>query len=280
MGNKEKKKMVGTPEAVRKIGRWVRNRTVREKVGMGAVAALVSLVLLKLFVKNRAHFYVAAQLAHSLSIFILVFKLTFSKTCAGLSLKSQELTAIHLGLGLLPSVGVRGFVFIALDVVSLVATLWVIYMIRFKLKSTYTKDLDNMPLYYILVPCAVAGIIAHPRGFMNAAASCIWAFCMAIEAVAVLPQLRLIQNAKMVEPFTAHYVFALGIERFLGCANWIIQLIDTKGAHLFLIGQGHIWILLALVCEVVQTFILSDFCYYYVKSVMEGQSVMRLPSFV
>lgn len=27
----------------------------------------------------------------------------------------------------------------------------------------------------------------------------------------------------MVEPFTAHYVFALGVARFLGCAHWIIQ---------------------------------------------------------
>ena len=28
---------------------------------------------------------------------------------------------------------------------------------------------------------------------------------------------------QMVEPFTAHYVFALGVARFLGCAHWIIQ---------------------------------------------------------
>ena len=27
----------------------------------------------------------------------------------------------------------------------------------------------------------------------------------------------------MVEPFTAHYVFALGISRFLSCAHWILQ---------------------------------------------------------
>lgn len=27
----------------------------------------------------------------------------------------------------------------------------------------------------------------------------------------------------MIEPFTAHYVFALGVSRFLGCAHWIIQ---------------------------------------------------------
>lgn len=28
---------------------------------------------------------------------------------------------------------------------------------------------------------------------------------------------------QMIEPFTAHYVFALGVARFLACAHWIIQ---------------------------------------------------------
>lgn len=37
-----------------------------------------------------------------------------------------------------------------LDFVTLVSTLWVVYMMRFKLKSTYIADLDNMPLYYVV----------------------------------------------------------------------------------------------------------------------------------
>ncbi|KAH0900422.1 hypothetical protein HID58_039925 [Brassica napus] len=40
-----------------------------------------------------------------------------------------------------------------------------------------------------------------------------------------------------------------------------------------------IWIVsMVLISEVVQTFILADFCYYYVKSVFGGQLVLRLPS--
>lgn len=30
----------------------------------------------------------------------------------------------------------------------------------------------------------------------------------------------------MVEKFTAHYVFALGLSRFISCAHWILQLVD------------------------------------------------------
>lgn len=53
-----------------------------------------------------------------------------------------------------------------------------------------------------------------------------WAACVYIEAVSVLPQLRMMQNAKVVEKFTAHYVFALGLSRFISCAHWILQIID------------------------------------------------------
>ncbi|XP_021736930.1 putative ER lumen protein-retaining receptor C28H8.4 isoform X2 [Chenopodium quinoa] len=222
-----------TPAFVQQIGRWVRNRTLKEKLCMGAIAAVVLLVLLKIFVKEHAHFFVAAQTSQAVGILLLIYKLTISKTCSGLSLRTQELTAINLFVRLLSSLTIRGQVHVVLDFLNLVATLWVMYMMRFKLKSTYLQELDNMPLLYV-----------------------------------------------MVEPFTSHYVFALGVSRFMGCANWIIQLIETRGVHLMLIGQGHIWILLALVAELVHTFILADFCYYYVKSVMEGQTIMSLRSLV
>jgi hypothetical protein len=54
----------------------------------------------------------------------------------------------------------------------------------------------------------------------------LWALCVYVEAVSVLPQLRMMQKAKVVEKFTAHYVFALGLSRFISCAHWILQIID------------------------------------------------------
>ena len=56
-----------------------------------------------------------------------------------------------------------------------------------------------------------------------------WALCVYLEAVSVLPQLRMMQGAKVVEKFTAHYVFALGLSRFVSCAHWILQVgwLDT-----------------------------------------------------
>jgi hypothetical protein len=37
-----------------------------------------------------------------------------------------------------------------LDLATLATTLWVIYTIRFKLKSSYMEDKDNFALYYVV----------------------------------------------------------------------------------------------------------------------------------
>ena len=42
----------------------------------------------------------------------------------------------------------------------------------------------------------------------------------------------------MVEKFTAHYVFALGLSRFISCAHWILQLVD--GDSFLLQARGPI----------------------------------------
>ena len=42
-----------------------------------------------------------------------------------------------------------------LDLATLATTIWVIYMIRYKLKSSYMEDLDNLPIYYVVSFCKI-----------------------------------------------------------------------------------------------------------------------------
>lgn len=69
---------------------------------------------------------------------------------AGLSLKSQELTAIFLAVRLYCSFVMEYDIHTLLDLATLATTLWVIYMIRFKLKSSYMEDKDNFAIYYVV----------------------------------------------------------------------------------------------------------------------------------
>ncbi|KAH9759078.1 hypothetical protein KPL71_016891 [Citrus sinensis] len=181
-------------------------------------------------VEDHDSLFVVAEAVHAIGISVLIYKLTKERTCAGLSLKSQELTAIFLAFRLYCSFVMEYDIHTLLDSATLVTTLWVIYMMRFKLRASYMDDKDNFAIYYVIV-----------------------------------------------EPFTAHYVFALGVARFLSCAHWILQVLDTRGRLLTALGYG-LWPSMVLLSEIVQTFILADFCYYYVKSLIGGQLVLRLPS--
>lgn len=87
----------------------------------------------------------------------------------------------------------------------------------------------------------------------------LWAFAVYLEAVSILPQLKLMQNMKVItELFAAHYVFALGCSRFLSFSHWIFQfLIDWSSAY-HSMGKG-LWPLFVLLAEFIQTAIFADF---------------------
>ncbi|KAI4320943.1 hypothetical protein MLD38_034375 [Melastoma candidum] len=256
---------------------WLRRQPPKVKAFLAVVAGMAALVFLRMVVHDHDNLFVAAEAVHALGISVLIYKLTKEKTCAGLSLKSQELTALFLAVRLYCSFVMEYDIHTLLDSATLVTTLWVIYMIRFNLRSSYMEEKDNFAVYYVAVPCVVLSLIIHPSTHHHIINRICWAFCVYLEAVSVLPQLRVMQNTKIVEPFTAHYVFALGIARFLSCAHWVLQVLDTRGRLLTALGYG-LWPSMVLLSEIVQTFILADFCYYYVKSVFGGQLVVRLPS--
>ncbi|KAF5793822.1 putative ER lumen protein retaining receptor [Helianthus annuus] len=111
-------------------------------------------------------------------------------------------------------------------------------------------------MYYVVAPCAVLALLIHPSTSHYIINRIFWAFCVYLEAASVLPQLRVIQNTKLLNRS---------------------RVLDSHGHLLTTLGYG-LWPSMVLISEVVQTFILADFCYYYVKSVFGGQLVMRLPS--
>ncbi|WOK98217.1 ER lumen protein-retaining receptor C28H8.4 [Canna indica] len=255
---------------------WVRRQPPKVKACLSVFAGIAALVFIRYVVHDHDNLYVAAEAVHALGLLVLIYKLTKERTCAGISLKSQYLTALFLAVRLYCSFIMEYDIHTILDTATLATTLWVIYMIRFKLKSSYMADKDNFATYYVIAPCALLALAVHPSTTHNLINRISWAFCVYLETVSVLPQLRMMQNTKIIEPFTAHYVFALGVARFLNCAHWVLKVVDTRGRLLTALGYG-LWPPMILLAEIVQTFILADFCYYYVKSVFGGQLVLRLP---
>ncbi|KAG0497310.1 hypothetical protein HPP92_002001 [Vanilla planifolia] len=238
---------------------------------------LAAVVLLGLFFGDQYHVFMGSKAFHAISIFLLVYKLLKDRTCAGLSLKSQELTALFLLVRLHCDREMPYDIQRMLSSASLIATLWVVYMIRVTLKASYMGDKDNFCMHYVVMACALLALLVHPHSKESLVDRILWAFCCYLETVSVMPQLRLMQNTKVVESITAHYVFALAVARFLSCANWILQIVFSRGTILLGLGYGF-WPGMFLLSEILQTFIFTDFCYYYLKSIVERHPVLRLPS--
>ncbi|XP_020224835.1 ER lumen protein-retaining receptor erd-2.2-like [Cajanus cajan] len=257
--------------------RLMRNLSLKVKIFLGAFLAVCAIVVIRLSMQNFYFFFIASEVVHAVGIIVLAYKLFALKTCSGLSLITQELTAIYLAARLSCSNLTLGNIHTLLDLISFLSTLLVIWMIRFRLKSSYIKELDNKRLYFLVVPVAILAILIHPYTANWNITRIVWAFSLYLESISVLPQLRFMQNAKMIETFTGYYVFALGVSRIIALAHWIIRIYLTRGAFLFMAGSGYFWFLAGFLAEIVQSFILADFCYYYMKSFLQGQLLRKMP---
>ncbi|XP_004510248.1 uncharacterized protein [Cicer arietinum] len=265
----------GSPVNVFSI--WFRKRSMKVKILLGILLSFCALVILKYTVTDPDCFYIASEIIHNTGIIILIYKLFVHKTCSGLSLKSQELTALFIAIRLGCSAYLENNIHTILDLITLLSTLLVIWLIRFRLKSSYIKEFDNTWISLLVVPSGILAILIHPSANHIWISRVIWGFTLYLETVSVLPQLRYMKKAKMIETFTGYYVFALGVSRFFSLAYWIIHTYETGGEYLFFFGHGYLWMFATLISEIVQSFILADFCYYYIKSMIQGELLRKMP---
>eukprot|EP00966_Prymnesium_polylepis_P090429 2094415-Prymnesium_polylepis.1 len=144
----------------------------------------------------------------------------------------------------------------------------IVYIMRYGKPqiATYNAELDAFPMQYLLGPCALLGLIVnqdHVSLF-----EMVWAFSIYTEAVAILPQLFLLQKQGEVENLTSHYVAALGAYRALYLLNWIYRYF-TEEDYI----QRIVW-----VAGIVQTALYCDFFYHYYNSKKGGMNrPVKLP---
>merc|ERR1711920_65076 len=139
------------------------------------------------------------------------------------------------------------------------------YMRRHRsVKQTYDKDHDTFRYLFLIAPCALTALLINQKFTIF---EILWAFSIYLEAVAILPQLVLLQRTKNVDNLTGNYVFLLGAYRGLYLLNWIYRYFTEIGYR-----QWIVW-----VSGIVQTLIYCDFFYYYIKSWRNNER-LSLPS--
>jgi hypothetical protein len=89
-----------------------------------------------------------------------------------------------------------------------------------KFKPTFNKEEDTFRIELLLVPSLLLALLINADfTFIEI----LWTFSIYLEAVAILPQLFMLQRRGEAETITAHYLFALGSYRGLYILNWIYR---------------------------------------------------------
>ncbi|XP_075523792.1 ER lumen protein-retaining receptor-like [Primulina tabacum] len=83
-----------------------------------------------------------------------------------------------------------------------------------------------------------------------------WAISLYLEAVAILPQLVMLQRTRNIDNLTGQYVVLLGTYRGLYILNWIYRYFT----------EPHYTRWITWISVLVQTLLYADFFYYYFQA--------------
>ncbi|PAV57669.1 hypothetical protein WR25_23301 [Diploscapter pachys] len=202
-------------------------------------------------------FRLAADLAHLVAIVILLLKMWKSRSCEGISGRSQALFALVFVSRYLDLFTNFYSVYNTLmKAFFLVSSFGTVYLMWVKFKATYDRNNDTLRVEFLIIPAALlAVLINHERTLMEV----MWTFSIYLESVAIMPQLFMLSRTGNAETITAHYLFALGSYRALYIVNWIYRFYTES-----------FFDPIAVVAGIVQTVLYADFFYLYVTRVLQS----------
>ncbi|MFQ6628101.1 hypothetical protein Gotur_006855, partial [Gossypium turneri] len=117
-------------------------------------------------------------------------------------------------------------------------------------RRSYDKDQDTFRHYILILPCLILALLINEKFTFK---EVLWTFSLYLEAVAILPQLVLLQRTRNIDNLTGQYVFLLGAYRALYIVNWIYRYFT----------EDHFVHWITWICGLVQTLLYADFFYYY-----------------
>ncbi|KAJ6372079.1 hypothetical protein OIU77_002410 [Salix suchowensis] len=201
-------------------------------------------------------FYLVQHMANCFGFQIFSRRLLIPCVFAGVSRKTQELYALVFAsryLDIFTSyVSFYNTVMKLIFLGSSFSIVW--YMRHHKLvRRSYDKDHDTFRHFFIVLPCLILALLIHEKfTFIEV----MWAFSLYLEAVAILPQLVLLQRTRNIDNLTGQYVFLLGAYRALYILNWVYRYFT----------EPHYVHWITWISGLIQTLLYADFFYYYFQS--------------
>lgn len=224
-------------------------------VTLASVLQLLGLVLTMLQINKCRSFGIVS--INSLQLYVPVYVLRLSCTL--------------FNEGYLPIDSSGDWAYQGADIMSLCVVLFL--LIRSLGDKTVVEE-QYFPSVWIIIGCITLACFVAPCHNLGTWSDATWTASVYLETFVMLPQLRLVAKQMSVEGLTSHSIACTAIYRSLNFYFWFIcrkELIRTRCPSAipsyFVVGA-----------LAVQTFLLLDFMFYYLRAVV-SQSSLTLPTF-
>ncbi|KAJ3749382.1 ER lumen protein retaining receptor-domain-containing protein [Lentinula detonsa] len=209
-------------------------------------------------------FRLLGDLSHLASILILLHKIQTSRSCRGISFKTQALyVAVFVSRYLDLFFRYISLYNTVMKIFFIGSSCYILYLMKYRYRPTNDPSIDTFRLEYLIGPCVILALIFHYQWQIS---EVLWSFSIFLESVAILPQLFMLQRTGEAETITTHYLAALGVYRALYIPNWIYRYFSEGVVDP-----------IAIIAGIVQTGLYLDFFYVYFTKVLQGQK-FELPA--
>lgn len=227
-------------------------------------------------------FRTGGDMLHVLSMGTLLIKMRKTKSCSGVSLKSQVMYLLVYCLRYLDllyvliypnqALGSKRLVYNAVMKVGFITIQsYILYTMVRRYYYSYDSEFDDTPLWILLVPSLLGGwyLANAPKSrelvWLKWGINWCYGSSIILESISIVPQLVLLQKVGEGESLTVHYVVFLGMYRALYMLAWFFKWLNGHP-----VSKALIW------GSVVQTILYSDFFIVYFSSMIAKKPGFRI----
>ena len=226
---------------------------------------LAPVVYVVLFPGRLGAFLVAAHVMRAVSFATLFYKMLRTGSAVGISLNTLDLYAFVFAtryLDLLRRWEPGNMYDSAQKVLLFSQAMIAALVIRcgWPQRQTFSALDETVPAAALLVPAAAVATISAGSG--DDWIELGWRFSVALEAVAIVPQLTMLRRRGGCDPLASHFIFALGAYKLLEIISWVQPVLAMGRPY----GRPYQWI-----CGVVQVALFARFFVRYAHAKLRAR---------
>ena len=238
--------------------------------------SLILIILIFACDKENSLYFVLSSMAQMLSFVIIHLRVTQYRSCSGISINYLICFIITLCCRLITNIfyeieiNIINSIFLySSQFISLIISLYLLYLIYFVYPETSDKMLDSkIPFYYLAIPAFLLAILFKPYIFRNPFFDLLFIYSIILESIAIYPQIILFSIKKgEIETYTSNFLAFQGLSTVFILLFWYNGYSSLNDKDSLLLGGFSGYFVLA--AEILQLIIMGYYYYLYFKSIMK-----------